>query len=84
MSEQKLVDMGAECVCGDLLLDRETVGKYRNGSFMLTEAGLAVLSRTVDVEAAVPVSKPARKARAAAPEVADKLPVDPDADAQPE
>jgi hypothetical protein len=44
MSEQKLLDLGAETVCGDLILDRKTVGNYRNGAFLITQCGIDLVA----------------------------------------
>lgn len=60
MSEKKLIDLGAECVCGDLILDQKTVGEYRDGSFRMTDDGRKLLSRMEADEAViVSVSEPA-------------------------
>ena len=64
MSEKMFVGAGAECVCGDLILDGQTVGRYRNGQFIMTEEGVAkldTLAETVEV-------KPAKSKKAAAAE----------------
>lgn len=39
-SEKDFVNAGAECVGGDLILNRIVVGRYRNGQFFLTEEGM--------------------------------------------
>lgn len=51
MSEKKLIEMGAECVCGDLILQRKTVGLYRDGAFLMTDDGRKLLDNIVENEA---------------------------------
>ena len=51
MSDKELLARGAECVCGDLILNRKTVGHYRNGQFIITPEGADILQNVVDVEA---------------------------------
>ena len=73
MSEQALIDLGADCVCGDLILNQKAVGQYRNNTFTVTAAGLELLRNHAlaaeggveEVEDEAP--KPRRK-KAAAPE----------------
>lgn len=43
--EQTLIDMGADCVCGDLILNRRVVGQYRHGLFEATLDGVAMLEQ---------------------------------------
>ena len=38
--EKSLVDAGAECVAGDLILNRVVMGRYRGGQFYPTDEGL--------------------------------------------
>ena len=72
MSEKKLIDLGAECVCGDLILGHKTVGEYRDGSFRLTDDGRKLLDNMAADEAVVlsfaeataPAPAPAQKSRA--------------------
>lgn len=66
MSDKQFLDSGAECVGGDLILNRVVVGQYRNGQFVLTEAGATMAkleANTIDVEAKVvkPRTKKANK-----------------------
>lgn len=64
--EQELLARGAELVTGDLILNRKTVGRYRNGNFYPTEDGLAELE-IVEVEAKpAPAPAPRKKKGAAA------------------
>lgn len=64
--EQKLIDLGAETVCGDLILNRVTVGMYRSGVFIPTPEGKEAFDAAVAAEAAaktrtvkpVPVNEP--------------------------
>lgn len=51
MSEQKLIDLGAECVTGDLILNQKTVGRYRHGSFLISDDGLMMLQGLAEAEA---------------------------------
>ena len=61
MSERKLIEAGAECVCGDLILDRQTVGRYRNGQFILTDEGaLKLLTMAEPAAAPEAAAAPAR------------------------
>ncbi len=53
MSDKELISRGAECVCGDLILKRVTVGMYRHGQFILTPEGADELANVVDVQAVV-------------------------------
>ena len=67
MSEKILTELGAECVGGDLILNRVVVGMYRHGQFILTPEGQAVVDENV-VDAVVteaPAARVARKARSA-------------------
>lgn len=85
MSEQRLLEKGAVCVAGDLILRNTTVGHYRNGGFNLTPEG-RLMAEEVDVEAvevveivARPAAKKATKVKAAAELVTD-VPVEPAAE----
>lgn len=71
MSDKQFLDSGAECVGGDLILNRVVVGQYRNGQFVLTEAGAAMAkleANTIDVEAKVVKPRTKKADKAAAPE----------------
>lgn len=59
MSDKELIARGAEPVTGDLILNREVVGQYRNGQFILTPAGVAELAR----DAAAPTAKTTKAAK---------------------
>lgn len=61
MSEKTLYERGAECVAGDLILNRKVVGRYRNGQFILTAEGVDELENVVEVQA-VEVAEPSAKA----------------------
>lgn len=75
MSEKKLIDLGAECVCGDLILNQKTVGLYRDGSFRLTDDGRAMLQQIADDAAAPqPVVPPSTEAAEPAPARAPRAP----------
>lgn len=68
MSEKELVARGAECVAGDLILNRTVVGMYRSGQFIMTPDGADELQNTVEVAAVeVPAvrTKPAGRAKPA-------------------
>lgn len=80
MSEKNLLKMGAECVGGDLILGHQTVGMYRDGSFLLTDAGRTVLDKLIEdavVAEAIPATakKPAAK-KATAEKPAEEKPAD--------
>lgn len=61
MSEKKLIDLGAECVTGDLILNQKTVGRYRHGSFLISDDGLMMLQGLAEAEAGgVEVIEPAK------------------------
>ena len=65
MSDTRLLALGAEVVCGDLILNRQVVGMYRHGQFMLTPEGEAALNDDA-IEAEAPAPRAAAP-RAAAP-----------------
>ena len=69
MQDKELIARGAECVCGDLILNRKTVGHYRNGQFIITPEGADILQNVVDVEA-VEVKTPKAPKAPKAPKVA--------------
>lgn len=58
---ERLLERGAQCVGGDLVLRHKTVGRFRNGDFFVTEDGMAELD-VLEV-AAVEVKEP-KKPRA--------------------
>lgn len=82
-NEQKLIDMGAECVCGDLILNRQTVARYRNGTCMVTEAGLTVLQEAAEAasgsveEVVTRAPRKTAKKATALPEVEEVVTTDP-------
>lgn len=78
--EQKLHDLGAECVCGDLLLNRVLVGRYRDGAFIPTPEASEVVAQAeaassgaVEVVEAPQPTRPARAPRAAKPKAETPL-----------
>lgn len=75
MSDKELISRGAECVFGDLLLNRKLVGMYRNGQFILTPEGADEIANVIEVEATViSAAKPKGKPKAAiATSLADDL-----------
>ncbi len=84
MSEKMLIERGAECVSGDLILGRQVVGKYRDGQFIMTPEGMELVTlgaaEKPQAVPAEPAAKPGRspKARAAKPaEPAPEPAVDP-------
>lgn len=89
MQDKELIARGAECVCGDLILNRKVVGHYRNGQFVITPEGADELNNVVEIQATVVTETKAHKAaKAVKTTKAVKLPegldpgVDPDADIQ--
>lgn len=78
MQDKELIARGAECVCGDLILNRKTVGHYRNGQFIITPEGADILQNVVDVEA-VEVKTPKAPKAPKAPKVAPVEATDVDA-----
>lgn len=60
----KLISLGAYSCGGDLILGRKIVGHLRNGDLHLTDDGKQVIEQ--DVEDAVEVVRPKRKAKAEA------------------
>ena len=71
MSDTELISRGAECVFGDLLLNRVLVGIYRNGQFILTPEGADELNNVIEVEATVVTPK--AKGKTAKTTLADDL-----------
>lgn len=62
MSDKHLIELGAECVAGDLILGRTVVGQYRNGQFILTPEGAEIDKNVLDVEVKeVKETKPRKK-----------------------
>lgn len=89
MQDKELIARGAECVCGDLILNRKVVGHYRNGQFVITPEGADELKNVVEIQATVVTETKAPKAaKVVKTTKAVKLPegldpgVDPDADIQ--
>lgn len=41
-TEKELIAAGADCVCGDLVLNHVVVGRYRDGSFYPTDEGMSM------------------------------------------
>jgi hypothetical protein len=81
MSEKKLLDAGAETVCGDLILGGKIVGRYRHDQFHITEDGLALVARMDEaadggVQEVSVARKTARKARASDTPVVTEVPAD--------
>lgn len=64
MSEKLLAGLGAEMVMGDMFLDRECVGNHRNGQFVITPAGAAVLARVAEGK---PAPKPRKAPKTSSP-----------------
>lgn len=87
-TEQDFTAAGAECVAGDLILNRVVVGRYRNGQFILTDEGAMMELPTAEDEAGPAAAAPAaalkppakrRQVKAAAgtaPEAAGALELD--------
>lgn len=69
MDDKQFYERGAECVAGDLILDRVVVGRYRNGQFVLTAEGAELAESAAPEE---PKAKAKAKAKPAkAPKTAD-------------
>ena len=86
MQDKELIARGAECICGDLILNRKTVGHYRNGQFIITPEGADELANVVEVEAvevkpaktvAVKTSKALKALKVAELEQPAEAPADP-------
>jgi hypothetical protein len=41
--EKTLVELGGRCVAGDLILNHQVLGSYRNGQFEASLAGIAMV-----------------------------------------
>lgn len=68
MTEQDFLAAGAECVGGDLILNRVVVGKYRHGQFLPSDEGLMMeaVPPAPTIDPAVPAPAPAPAAKALA------------------
>ena len=66
MQDKELIARGAECICGDLILNRKVVGHYRNGQFIITPEGTDELNNVVEIQATVVTETKAPKAAVAA------------------
>lgn len=75
MQEKELIARGAECVCGDLILNRKVVGHYRNGQFIITPEGADELNNVVEVQATE--VKPVKTVAAKTAKVSKATKVDP-------
>lgn len=69
---EKLLAKGCQVVGGDLILRHKTMGRFRNGDFLITPDGVAEL-QIIDVEVA-PTKAPTRR-RAAVAAAPDPVPV---------
>lgn len=80
MSDKHLIELGAECVAGDLILGRVVVGQYRNGQFILTPDGAEIDKNVVDVEVkeVKEAPKPRKKKADEPTPVEEPAPVDED------
>lgn len=74
--EQKLIDQGASCVAGQLLMKHTVLGNFRNGVFIPTDDGL----RMAEIDDAVIKSETPKKTKAKKAEVVDAPTADPVAD----
>jgi hypothetical protein len=73
---EALIAKGAQVVGGDLIFKHKTVGRFRDGDFLVTEDGLAEL-RVIDVvanPAPVPEAEPPKATRRRAPPANPKQP----------
>ena len=59
---EKLLEKGAQVVGGELILRHKTMGRFRNGDFILTEDGLEELEVIDVVEVKEPKKPRAKKA----------------------
>lgn len=69
MADKHLIELGAECVAGDLILGRVVVGHYRNGQFILTPEGAEIDKNVLDVEVKEVKEPKARKKKVEEPVV---------------
>jgi hypothetical protein len=67
---QRLKAMGAQCIGGDLILNRQTVGMLRHGQCIVTPEGAELLARPVAAPAAPVAAQPPAEAPAPAPAAA--------------
>lgn len=78
--EQKLIDQGAQCVAGQLLMKHTVLGNFRNGVFIPTEDGLkAAEIDDVVIKSETP-AKPKTPRKAKVVEQADGTPIASDVD----
>ena len=80
---EKLVSLGAECVGGELIMNRKSLGLLRDGSFTPNEYGLAILQADItDVEVKTETkrkkTKPAEAEKVVVVEADVPLPADDD------
>jgi hypothetical protein len=50
--EKTLVELGGRCVAGDLILNHQVLGSYRNGEFQASLAGIAMVEDAQKVKQA--------------------------------
>jgi len=74
MTEHVFTVAGADCVAGDLILNGVVVGQYRNGQFIMTEAGVAK-AKELEVVEEPPKASARKKAPKAAEPAADEIEV---------
>lgn len=74
--EKELVARGAECVAGDLILNRVLVGQYRNGQFILTPEGRHELDTVVVAAEAAPAKAAPRASTSRGKKAAQAEPAD--------
>ena len=83
MQDTELIARGAECICGDLILNRTVVGHYRNGQFIITPEGADELANVVEVKATevkpvkTAAAKTAKALKAPVVEAPAEAPADP-------
>lgn len=83
MQDKELIARGAECICGDLILNRTVVGHYRNGQFIITPEGADELANVVEVKATevkpvkTAAAKTAKALKAPVVEAPAEAPADP-------
>lgn len=71
---EKMIDMGAYCVAGDLIYKNKVLGSMRNGDLQLTQEGKDFLDR--DISDAVIKSETPKKPKKPKVEVVDADPAD--------
>lgn len=83
---QKLLDLGADVVAGDVIWKQKSLGRIRDGAFYPNENGLEALQiddvpvrMVTETAAPTPAAKKARAKKAAEPEVVQEpeAPVEP-------